>query len=156
MGRIDPRFVDPLESLRRELEAESIEWALTGSANFALQGVPVEPNDIDVQTTERGAYRIEELFSDHVVDPVSFSESNGIRSHFGKLELNGISVEIMGDLQKRLEDGTWEASVDIPSHREFVTFRGHELPVLSLRYEEEAYAKLGRTERVALLRRYID
>jgi hypothetical protein len=35
---------------------DGLDWALTGSTSFALRGVPVEPDDVDVRTTERGAY----------------------------------------------------------------------------------------------------
>lgn len=29
---------------------EDFAWALTGSLSFALRGVPLEPDDVDVQT----------------------------------------------------------------------------------------------------------
>lgn len=143
-----------LERLVKRLEETTIEWALTGSTSFVLQGVPMEPTDIDVQTTASGAYAIEELFSGHVTDPVTFTESATIRSHFGTVVLDGVTVEIMGALQKRLDDGTWEPPVDVSMHRTRVAFRGHDVPVLSLAYEAEAYDQLGRTERADELRQY--
>src|SRR5216684_3425893 len=38
--------------------AAPIDWAITGSCNLALQGVLVEPIDLDVQTDRAGAYAI--------------------------------------------------------------------------------------------------
>jgi len=140
--------------LGRDLADEDLAWALTGSASFALQGVPVDPDDVDLQTTARGASAVESLFSDAVVDPVSLRESDRLRSQFGALSLFGVRVELMGDLQKRRPDGSWESPVDVTDHRRFETVDGVRVPVLSLEYEARAYERLGREERAALLRRY--
>lgn len=156
MAALPDEIADALEYLLDHLDGTAIEWALTGSTSFALQGVPMEPHDIDVQTTESGAYAIQEHCSAVVVDPVTFTESPSIRSHFGTLEIGGATVEIMGDLQKRLDDGTWEPPVHIAAHRTWVTFRDHDVPVLTLAYEAEAYDQLDRTERAAVLRQHVD
>lgn len=90
----------------------------------------------------------------HPLLSVEYAELESIRSHFGVLDFDGVPVEVMGAVQKRREDGTWEPPVDITAHREVVDFRGGRLPVLSLAYEARAYERLGRTERAALLREY--
>jgi hypothetical protein len=154
--QLDPLLGDVVDRLRESLSDAPIDWALTGSTSFALQGVPVEPNDVDVQTTESGAYEIERRFEDHVTEPVSFQSSEGIRSHFGGLSVDSVPVEIMGAVQKRRADGTWEPPVDIDTHRQFVPFRGGQVPVLSLDYEARAYEQLGRSERAQQLRDYIN
>lgn len=156
MTRLDTEYGDVLERLRETLQASSIVWALTGSTSFALQGVPVDPNDIDIQTTEAGAYAVEALFSTQVVEPVSLRTGEAIRSHFGTLSFGGVSVEIMGALRKRRENGTWDSPVDIESTREYVPFRGDRVPVLPLEYEARAYERLGRTARAAMLRNHIE
>ena len=154
MRTLDDAYLGVVETLSTTLEGYPVAWALTGSTSFALQGVPVTPNDVDVQTTEEGAYAIEEAFQGQRIEPVSFSESGIIRSHFGAFDLDGIRVEVMGAVQKRLPDGTWEPPVDVSDHRTFVPVGGNSVPVLSLEYEATAYERLGRTERAALLREY--
>lgn len=155
VGVLDPPFEAVLVALRERLQTSSIPWAIMGSTNLALQGLSIEPNDIDVQTTAEGATVIEEQFHDQVVEPVTFSEGDRIRSHYGKLELNGIPVEIMGDLQKRQTDGDWGSPIDVEAHRESVILRGDPLPVLSLRCERQVYDTLGRTKRVEQLREHL-
>ena len=155
MARLDPSVVDALRNLHRELSAIDAPWALTGSTSFALQGVPVTPDDVDVQTSAQGAYEIEERFADAVVDPVAHSSTDTIRSHFGTLQIAGVRVEVMGGLQKRT-DGGWEPPVDVTDHRALVTAFGMELPVLSISYEAAAYETLGRTDRAALLRSFLE
>jgi hypothetical protein len=151
MVTLDEQWLDVLETLATRLGERSVTWALTGSTSFALQGVPLTPADIDLQTTERGAYVVAELFSEQVVEPVSFAEAERIRSQFGVLALDGVRVEVMGAVQRRRPDGTWEPPVDIPEHRTAVEVRDVRIPVLSLRYEAAAYERLGRSERAALL-----
>lgn len=137
------------------LEEHSITWALTGSTSFVLQGVSLTPNDIDIQTTAAGAYEIERVFSEHVIDPVSFSEAEMIRSHYGTLDFDEIHVEIMGALEKRRDDGSWDEPVDVTAHRTYVPLEGVRIPVLSIEYEAQAYEHLGRDERAQLLKEHV-
>jgi hypothetical protein len=65
--------------------------------------------------------------------------------------IDGITVELMGDLQKRLEDGSWEDPVDLDRQKRFVALEDMDIPVLSLEYEAQAYRKLGRIERAQML-----
>ncbi len=97
------------------------------------------------------------------------------------LEVEGIVVEIMGPIQKRIqrtnERGTqeernavpdrtghscyelpppeWEPPVDVGALRIFIEWQGHTVPVLPLEYEYGAYMRLGRFERAKLLRGFL-
>lgn len=152
---IGPAFSAVLSQIVTKLQGSEVNWVLTGSLSFALQGLPLEPHDIDIQTDEKGAYEIERRFASQVSRNVMYSAGERMRSHFGALLIDGIEVEIMGDIQKRLEDGTWEAPVDPGSHKRFVHFEGMQVPVLSLEYEAQAYQKMGRLERAEMLRRFV-
>lgn len=150
---INPAFIAVLRQMVTSLQDSGVNWAVTGSLAQALQGVAIEPQDIDLQTDREGAYEIERRFSVQVSRKVRFSTSERIRSHFGALSIDGIQVEIMGAVQKRLADGTWEAAVDPGSYRRVVSFTGLLVPVLALEYEAQAYQMLGKLERVGILRR---
>ncbi|MDI6642249.1 MAG: hypothetical protein QME68_08090 [Elusimicrobiota bacterium] len=148
-------YLKVLRKINSRLNNTSLNWAVTGSLGFALQGVPVEPNDIDIQTDKKGAYEIECYFSEFVTKRVTFSSTEKIRSHFGKLMIDGINVEIMGDIQKRLEDGSWENPMDLEHHKRIVEVEGMKVPVLSLEYEYQAYMKLGRIDKAEMLRNWL-
>jgi hypothetical protein len=152
---IDRAYLDVLRTLYARLSGTGVVWVVTGSLGFALQGVPVTPHDIDLQTDAGGAYAIARLFAEYAVRPVAFSSAATIRSHFGALAIAGISVEIMGDIQKRLPDGNWDDLVDLERHRRVVEVAGMQLPVLSLDYEREAYVQLGRTETATMLEEWL-
>jgi len=153
---IDSTYLNVLHKIYTRLNGTNINWVATGSLSFALQGVPVSPNDIDIQTDEVGAYEIERCFSGFVAREVKFSAAEKIRSHFGALVINGIKVEIMGDIQKRLADGTWEEPVDLERYKRFVEVEGMHIPVLPLEYEYQAYIKLGRAEKAQMLKQVLE
>ena len=153
---LNPDYLKALRNINARLNNTSVNWAVTGSVGFALQGVPAEPNDIDIQTDKRGAYEIERHFYEFMTKRVTFSSTERIRSHFGELRINGINVEIMGDIQKRLEDGSWENPVDLEYHKRVVEVEGMKMPVLSLEYEYQAYLKLGRIDKAKMLRKWLN
>lgn len=69
--------------------------------------------------------------------------------------IDGIKVEIMGDIQKRVDD-RWEPPVDISKYKRLVDVEGMKIPVLDLEYEYQAYLKLGRVERARMVRNFLD
>lgn len=137
------------------LRSVPIDWVVTGSTGMALQGLPLEPHDLDLQTSRDGAYAIEHALATHASTPVRFCENERIRSHMGVLFVSGLAVEIMGDLQKRLPDGRWEEPIRVTDHRCWVELGELRIPVLSLEYEYSAYLTLGRTDRAELLHRFL-
>jgi hypothetical protein len=149
-------FFQVLQTICKTLHRVDVIWAVTGSLGFALQGIDVPVNDIDLQTDKFGAYRIERCFVDQIVRKVTFSSSEKIQSHFGELRINGIKVEIMGALQKRMSDGSWENPVVIRNLRKKIHYQGLIVPVLSLKHEYEAYRKLGRFEKAELIRKHLE
>ena len=122
---------------------------------MALQGMDIEVHDIDIQTDQHGAYEIESRLAEYVVKPVRYSVSERIRSYYGVLEIDGIKVEVMGDIQKRVGEQTWEESVKVEHYRCWVEIEGMQVPVLSLEYEYQAYVELGRVEKAEMLREWL-
>ena len=93
---------------------------------------------------------------EHVIRPVAERVGERIRSHFGVLNIEGVEIEIMGALRKRLPGGGWEAPVDVASLRRWADRDGLRIPVMDLAHEARAYELLGRHDRAALLRRAVD
>lgn len=140
-----------LRLIVERLEETPITWAITGSCSLALQGVPIAVHDIDLRTTAEDAYRIEAAFQEYRTRPVVFARTGAVQSHFGALEIDGVQVEIIGDMQHRLADGAWEPIVDMNRFKEWVVVDEMRLPVMSLPFLHEAYRLLGRADKVAVL-----
>lgn len=145
-----------LRKIITTLQEKSIRWVVTGSLGMALQGIPLEIHDIDIQTDETGIFEIEEAFKEFSIVPVEYRESDRIRSFFGKLEIDQVQIDIMGDVQTRFSDQDWLPPVEIETHRIWLPFETQHVPVLPLEYEYQAYQRMGRSERAAILRAWLD
>jgi hypothetical protein len=152
---LSPNHRAVIYALCESLPLDTVNWALTGSAGHSLQGVPISVHDVDVQTDEPGAWVVADRLVAHVVEPLKRTESAVIRSLFGRFDVGGVIVEVMGAVQKRQRDGSWGAPTDPSRHRRLVQLDGLQVPVLSLEYEAAAYAQLGRHERATLLRNWL-
>ena len=153
---IDPVYMATLRKLDNQLKGSNVNWVVTGSLAFALQGIAVTPRDIDIQADEVGAYAIERIFQAFVTRKVTFSSTVNIRSHFGALVIDAVKVEIMGAIQKHLSDGTWEEPVRVERYKRFVEIEDMHIPVLSLEYEYSAYLKMGRTKQANMVKDAIE
>jgi hypothetical protein len=145
-----------LRLIADQLCGTPITWAITGSCALALQGLPVAVHDIDVRTTAKDAYALEALFHCYQKRPVTFASTGTVQSHFGALEINGVQVEIIGDMQHRLADGTWEPVMDMNRFKVGLRLGDIALPVMSLPFLYEAYRLLGRVDKVAVLKYWLE
>ena len=130
-----------------------IPYKIVGSTCLALHGVPVTPHDIDVETDAAGAFRIEALWPDAVVDPVGLREESTYRTHLGHLSIDGVVVEIMGGME-RLDDGGWVSTAD--STETAVELDGVPVRLAWLEEEALAYVRHGPLERTAQCLPYCD
>jgi len=140
-----------LTTILGKLDNGKLEWALTGGASFILQGLDYNTSDIDIQCSKESAYEIENIFSKYVVEEVHPWETEKMRSHFGRLKIDNVEVEVMGAVQKKV-NGDWEEPVDVSEKLTTVDYKNFQAPVLNLQYEAEAYEKLGRNEKANRLR----
>jgi len=153
---VSPKHLSALRLVYERLGAEPPMWVVTGSLAFALRGMDIVVHDIDLQTDRAGAYEIERRLNEFVVEPVCFSSSATIRSHFGALSMHGVKVEIMGDIEKRNADSDWEPPAALAQSREWVAAYGMSIPVLSLEHEYQAYRTLGRAQRADMLKQWME
>jgi hypothetical protein len=136
-------------------------WALVGSCASVLQGLPdYEPPDIDLATTAEGAYLMQDCITGYgtAVRPVKFSESGPYASHFGIFEVQGVKIEVMGDLVIRCEDGVIDLNDHFARWSDEVRIcdvDGLHIPMIPLEWQLVANALLGRADRVEALAGYL-
>jgi predicted nucleotidyltransferase len=142
-------ITEALNVIHRVLKDQNIEWVLVGSTSLALQGVKVDPKDIDILTDKKGAYKVAELLREYEIQPVTFSRSELFASHFGKFNIQGVQVEIMGDLEI-LTHGSWiNMTADRLQSKHKCKIGDVEVPVSSLEKQFEFYKKSSRKKDTA-------
>ena len=144
-----------LSSLVELIPPAACQWVLTGSAGLRLQGVDISVNDLDLQTDKGNVYLMEKKLSEYMKVAVHLWESEHTFSLHGQAEINGVTVELIGDVKHRLPGGAWESPVDISTTRIWVTWREHAIPVFPLEFEAQAYSKMGRVKKAKLIREAI-
>jgi len=151
---IDPKIIAALLALHGALKERAVRWAVMGSLSHALQGLQIQPNDIDISTDRRGAHKIEQLLEPHVTRPITHSQAERVRSHLGELTLHGVTIQIIGDMETSPDNRTW---TPLPhDHPHLIMVAGAPIPVRTLEQETQTYTRLGRTERADKLRALIE
>lgn len=148
-----PLWREALRRLAERLNTAGVAYKIVGSTCLALHGVPLTPGDINVETDAASAYRIQTLWPDAVVAPVMLCTSATYRSHLGHLSIDGITVEIMGAMERPDGNG-WVSTAASTETR--VELDGVPVPVAWLEEEALAYVRHGRLERTALCLPYCD
>jgi hypothetical protein len=123
-----------------------LEYKVVGGASAALHSLPLPVKDLDLEVSAEAAYRFQQFFQSYTIQPVALSESPDYRSHFGKFELDGLKIDVMGDLHRREGDRwvpTWTRTLDL------LDLDGVSIRVSSLEEETLGYIRRGRLERAA-------
>ncbi len=152
---IPPEFLHALRKIYDRLEDSDIVWVLTGSLGLAIKGIPLTPHDIDIQTDRAGVEAFAHLFADEMVTPPYFRESEHTRSWFAVFEIEGLKMEVMGDMHHRDEDDGWDDPPNLRALRLYIQVAEMRVPTLSLDFEEEAYRSMGRYDKAALIGQYL-
>lgn len=143
---VKPRWRATLRELAQQLTQAQIPFKIVGGTSAALHGVSIPVNDIDLETDSEGAYRIQDLLVEQAIQQVALSSSETYRSHFGRFDLHGVVIEVMGDLHRR-QGNEW-----VPSMAQTTVtldLDGVPVPVSSLEEETLAYMRRQRLERAA-------
>src|SRR3989344_2990689 len=131
-----------VKTIAKALSNSEVPYTFIKSSSLALHGLPVIPNDIDILTTARGAYDIEKIFSECLVRNTNYSSNDMFGSHFGELRINGVKIELMGDLTAN--HGRWQSYNHSLRERDYITIDGYQIPVSQLTHERESYLALNR------------
>ena len=118
---------------------EGLPWLVGGSTAGMLQGAFKDSNDIDIITDKRTAYEIDERLAEFTVQQVAQGEidKQGVHyaSHFGTYEIDGVEVEVIGDLVMDYGEGTFGPVFDkMKSEAKLVEVGGKSVPVEPLEY----------------------
>ncbi len=142
--KVTPLWQAALIIIAPKLAAAHIDYKITGGTVAALYGIPTIVNDIDIEVSAEDAYRFQELFINFLIQPVILSDNGEHRSHFGQFEINGVAIDVMGDLHRR-EENRW-----IPAYtltRATVELNGTQIHVPWLEEETLAYIRRGKLDR---------
>lgn len=147
-----------LKEFYEAVDQNNVPWVLCGSTSLFIQGVDVIiSNDIDILTNKEGSEKICALLEKSGIMRVrklELSSTKKYRSYFAIYEINGITIDVMGEFQHKLKNGEWSIPAKIDKF--FIkNFQKMSLPILPLEFELEEYQNLGREDKVNKIKSFI-
>ena len=136
-------LVKALSSLHDALSPVSKNWMLIGTASLYLQGFPVNPHDIDILCDTATAIKFEALLSDHRIETKITSGEDKFRSRFSRYVINGIAVEVMGDLLVNTPN-EWVNLWEMITEPQTIQLNGHNYFIPNIQDQKKIYALFGR------------
>jgi hypothetical protein len=94
-------------------------------------------------TTKEGAYKISSLLREYEVEPIKFGRTKIFSSHLGRFLVDGIKVEVMGNLKCKVK-GKWISLTSRLKRLEYVKVRDTRIPVPGLEDQLKVYSKIKR------------
>ncbi|MFH1173719.1 MAG: hypothetical protein V1725_01155 [archaeon] len=119
-----------------------IPWMVVASTNLALQDIPLQPNDVDVLTTQEGMTRIRERLQKYTIKPTRYTRTGSTGSYLDAYTIDDTSVEVMAHKEICI-DSVWQERPFFPKTH-YITYQGRALPLCPLEEELAAYQRLGR------------
>jgi hypothetical protein len=141
-----------LKLLCKSLEACDVRWVLAGSLSLALQGVDVEPHDIDLLTDRQGAFRINAILKKYEKKKVDYSETEKVSSLLGVFEIQGVKVEVMGDYREK-QGIEWVSLSKRLANPKIIEVDGIRIPVSPLDDQLVSYKRSTRPKDVEKVRK---
>ena len=135
------KAVDAIKEIHRRLKGKNITWVVTASASLALQGIDIEPHDIDLATDARGEKILAKTFNEER-KPVKLSETSLFRSHISEFTVKGMQIHVMRGFKAKLK-GKWWSPKTLQNAKK-IRFEGMALRVSNLREELFFYENSGR------------
>jgi hypothetical protein len=95
--------------LAERLRDTQINWMIVGDTYpWKMRA----DKSIWIQTDQADAYAFERRLSEYVRARVAYYESQTLRCHYGRLNIAGIDVQVVGNFQRPRADGNWPAEMD--------------------------------------------
>jgi hypothetical protein len=127
-------------------------WAVTGSAALALQGIAVDPRDVDVIADEfAGLAMLDHLSTLVVLDEVGWGRRDVRAARRTLAVVDGIELEILVGVESH-SDGVVQVSTPDLNKVDLVAVGDRDIPVLPLQILIPILEAAGKNQRAAMAR----
>jgi len=152
---LPPRLERALLEISNALLKADAKWVLVGSTASYLNGLNLEPRDIDIIIEADKVYKVDEIFASEFqpIRRVRYSSSGVYSSHYGVFKVHNVEVEVMADLTICGDHGCLKVGFeDLYSHSKNVRVGEAIVKVAPLEWQLVANIMIpGKMERVKLI-----
>jgi hypothetical protein len=142
-----------------KLKQHKINFAIVGSISLYLQGMSVNPHDIDIITNKIGIIKIEKLFRKYKKQGITSEKENLKKSvyfcHFAMFKINNVKIEILADTwaKNKKTKKIYRSNLKL---KRFIVFKKQKIPIMPI--EEELKAKeviMWKPKRINKIRKFL-
>ena len=91
---LNQKILQTLLFILNTFQNKKFNFVIVGSTNLLIQDITIEAHDIDIVTTKKDAFKMCSLLKQYEIQEMSYSSTKEFRSWFGKLNINGLVVEL--------------------------------------------------------------
>ncbi|KKS26381.1 MAG: hypothetical protein UU87_C0002G0060 [Parcubacteria group bacterium GW2011_GWA2_42_11] len=140
--------IDKILGIIKE-KLDGINYAFIGSVNLYVQGIGVQPRDIDILTTLADIKKIDKILEKYRIKDIYFDESEGRNSYRSFYKIDSVEIEVLGNVNNIARQP------EALGRKILINFNGINLPCFLLTDELEAYRKMGRAEKVEIIEKFL-
>jgi len=144
------QLINTLSLLHHLLAPIKSNWIIIGTTGLMLSGYNVQPNDIDILTDTETASAINSLLKPYQ-QLLQLKDDGKFSSSFSRYVIDGISIELMGDLHVNTTTG-WVAVLPLINNPDQVELNGVNFLVPSKTEQTSIYSLFGRQKDKAALK----
>ncbi len=148
---LNKNFEEAIKIIFKKLNSNKIKWALIGSTNMAIQGMNVQPHDLDLVVQLKDLNKMREIFSEYNASAIK--ELKPLTDEPGwevKIKIKNVEVQILGE-----RDTSEYVSKLLANKLTKIKLEGIEVPCFTLDAEAQTYAETKREHKANLIREFL-
>jgi hypothetical protein len=145
---INDDFKKAIFEISEKMIENNIKYAITGSTNLALQGVPVSPKDIDIVVFYEDLERMIHIFPRFLKSSVRKMETEVGEAWEVLLNIDGVDVQFFSEMQGAYHSALYENSHCLDINDRLIY-------CFPLRQEMKIYKEMGKGEKVEMIRKFL-
>lgn len=124
-------------------------WIIAGGIAHKINGIDIETKDIDILTTTHLAFEMNQVLKNYSISEVKIGGNEKFHSAFGQFEIDGMLVEIAGDLLiKGVFQYPLSVTEDMLKNSTKININNYDVNIEPLEESLIADSLLGRSTRV--------
>jgi hypothetical protein len=149
---MEGRIKDAVRTVFSRLDGSGILWCLAGSVNMQLQGIQVEPHDLDVVIQHKDMEKVRALFSGYSASPVREKKTLYGKPAWWEVEayVSGVKVHFVGGDEDDIYVGKLIAGMTTK-----VSIDEIKVPCFTLEAEMKSYLETNREHKAKIIKDFL-
>lgn len=157
---INKKIEEVLLKIVKRLKKERINFSIVGSIALYLQGMDVNPHDIDIVTDKKNFDKILKIYGKFMKGKLYSGKEELKESfyfcHFFEFRINSVKVEVMADTwaKNKIAKKTYKSDLKL---KRFVKYKDINIPVMPIKEELKAKEIISwKPQRINKIKRFLE